>query len=98
LSNAIRYTPQGSVELKTFLDGKGACLQVIDTGIGIDAEDMPHLFDRFYRGRKVSQSKITGTGLGLAIVREIVEIHEGRIEVTSEVNKGSIFTVWLPVG
>lgn len=97
LSNAIRYTPQGCVELKTFLDGNYACLQVIDTGIGIDDEDKPHLFDRFYRGRKVSQSRITGTGLGLAIVREIIEIHEGRIDVTNGSNGGSIFSVWLPI-
>ena len=87
LSNAIRYTPEGSVELKTFNDGNNACLQVIDTGLGIDEEDLPHLFDRFYRGRKVSQSKITGTGLGLAIVREIVEIHEGVIDVKSALTR-----------
>ena len=97
LSNAIRYTPEGSVELKTFTNGNNACLQVIDTGFGIDEEDLPHLFDRFYRGRKVSQSKITGTGLGLAIVREIVEIHEGRIDVESVVDEGSVFSVWLPI-
>ena len=97
LSNAIRYTPEGSVELKTFNDGNNACLQVIDTGLGIDEEDLPHLFDRFYRGRKVSQSKITGTGLGLAIVREIVEIHEGVIDVKSVADEGSVFSVWLPI-
>ena len=97
VSNAIRYTPEGSVELKTFKNGKDACLQVIDTGIGIDKDDLPHLFDRFYRGRKVSQSKITGTGLGLAIVREIVEIHEGKINVESVVDEGSVFSVWLPI-
>jgi PAS domain S-box-containing protein len=97
LSNAIRYTPEGSVELKTFKDGDCACLQVIDTGIGIDEEDKPHLFDRFYRGRKVSQSRITGTGLGLAIVREIVEIHEGKIDVINGLNGGSVFSVWLPI-
>jgi PAS domain S-box-containing protein len=97
LSNAIRYTLEGSVELKTFRDGKYACLQVIDTGIGIDEVDKPHLFDRFYRGRKVSQSRITGTGLGLAIVREIVEIHEGKISVSDSLNGGSVFSVWLPI-
>ena len=97
LSNAIRYTPEGSVELKTFRDGNNACLQVIDTGIGIDEDDLPHLFDRFYRGRKVSQSKITGTGLGLAIVREIIDIHEGKIDVESVVDEGSVISVWLPI-
>jgi two-component system phosphate regulon sensor histidine kinase PhoR len=97
LSNAIRYTPTGQVVIRTGQECGNVFLQVQDTGIGIEAEDMPHIFDRFYRGRQVSQSKITGTGLGLAIVKEIVEIHEGRIDVQSEVGKGSTFTVWFPV-
>ncbi len=97
LSNAIRYTPSGKVIVRTKQECDQVSLQVQDTGIGIEAEDMPHIFERFYRGRQVSQSKITGTGLGLAIVKEIVEIHEGRIEVQSDVGKGSLFTVWLPV-
>jgi PAS domain S-box-containing protein len=97
LANAIRYTPSGQVTLRTFQQGGEICMQVSDTGIGIDAEDLPHLFDRFYRGQQVSQSKITGTGLGLAIVKEIVEIHEGRIDVKSEVGRGSEFSVWLPI-
>ncbi|HZD56959.1 MAG TPA: PAS domain-containing sensor histidine kinase, partial [Anaerolineales bacterium] len=97
LANAIRYTPSGQVTLRTFQQGGEICMQVSDTGIGIEAEDLPHLFDRFYRGQQVSQSKITGTGLGLAIVKEIVEIHEGRIDVKSEVGRGSEFSVWLPI-
>jgi two-component system sensor histidine kinase BaeS len=70
---------------------------VVDTGIGIDAEDMPHLFERFYRGGRVRQSRIHGTGLGLAIVKEIVEMHEGSIEIRSTVDKGSTFCVRLPI-
>jgi PAS domain S-box-containing protein len=97
LANAIRYTPSGQVTLRTFRERTEVCMQVSDTGIGIEQDDLPHLFDRFYRGQQVSQSKITGTGLGLAIVKEIVEIHEGRIEVSSEVDKGSEFKVWLPI-
>jgi two-component system NtrC family sensor kinase len=97
LANAIRYTPSGQVTLRTFRESREVRMQVSDTGIGIEREDLPHLFDRFYRGQQVSQSKITGTGLGLAIVKEIVEIHEGRIEVKSEVGKGSEFNVWLPI-
>lgn len=97
LSNSIRYTPKGGISLRTYQEDLQACLEVQDTGMGIEAEDLPHLFDRFYRGRKVSQSKITGTGLGLAIVKEIVEIHEGNIEVESQVDQGTTFKVWLPI-
>jgi len=65
--------------------------------MGIDAEDRHHLFERFYRGKKVRQSLIHGTGLGLAIVKEIVDLHEGEIEVESELGKGSTFTIRLPM-
>ncbi len=65
--------------------------------MGIDPEDRPHLFERFYRGRQVRQSKIHGTGLGLAIVKEIVDLHEGEIEIISELGKGSTFKISLPV-
>jgi len=97
LSNSIHYTPKGRICMRTYQENGQACLEVEDTGMGIDPEDLPHLFDRFYRGRKVSQSKITGTGLGLAIVNEIVEIHEGSIEVESQVGQGTTFKVWLPI-
>ena len=97
LGNAINYTSEGSVDVATQrLDGH-VCLQVRDTGIGIEPEDIPHLFERFYRGRRASQSNIPGTGLGLGIVKEIVELHGGKIEVSSQVGQGSNFTVWLPL-
>ena len=67
------------------------------SGIGINPDDLPHIFERFYRGKNVRQSKVSGTGLGLAIVKEIVELHEGQIEVHSETNHGSEFIVWLPI-
>ncbi|HEX6305292.1 MAG TPA: ATP-binding protein [Anaerolineales bacterium] len=97
VSNAIRYTLEGRIDLNTYCDREKVCLKITDTGIGIEAEDLPHLFDRFYRGRQVSQSKITGTGLGLAIAKEIIEIHEGQMEVSSQVGKGTEFFVWLPI-
>lgn len=71
-------------------------VDVIDSGIGVPAEDVPHLFERFYRGRQVSQSNIPGTGLGLAIVKEIIEAHGGTVEVDSQLGKGSTFRLWLP--
>ena len=96
ISNAIRYTLSGSICVRTSPADGGVWLEVKDTGIGIDADDFPHLFDRFFRGRKVSQSKIQGSGLGLAIVKEIVDLHDGRIAWESEVGTGSTFRVWLP--
>jgi signal transduction histidine kinase len=93
--NALNYTPAGEVRVSTFQAADEACLQVEDTGIGIDAEDLPNIFDRFYRGRGSQRSETPGTGLGLAIVKEIVDLHGGRIEVTSQVKQGTTFKVWL---
>jgi len=99
VSNAINYTPAGQVRVTTHLDAQRgqACLQVEDTGLGIEAEDLPHIFERFYRGQQVGGSNIPGTGLGLAIVKEILDLHDGEIEVQSQVGQGSRFKVWLPL-
>jgi two-component system sensor histidine kinase BaeS len=95
VANAVNYTPCGFVKVRTLWDAsqETVCLQVQDTGMGIEAEDMPHLFERFYRGRRVGSSNIPGSGLGLAIVREILDLHGGTIEVESEVGEGSTFTL-----
>ncbi len=99
VANALNYTPAGHVRVSTCLAAQRdqVCLQVEDTGVGIDAEDMPHFFDRFYRGKRMVKSDIPGSGLGLAIVKEIVDLHGGSIEVDSQVRQGSTFRVWLPV-
>ncbi|MCS7248519.1 MAG: ATP-binding protein [Anaerolineales bacterium] len=96
LGNAIQYTPKGWVRITSRRDGEWVCLEVQDSGIGIPEEDLPHIFERFYRGKLVRQSKVPGTGLGLAIVKEIVELHNGQIEVESEVGRGSVFRIYLP--
>ena len=70
---------------------------VRDTGPGISAQDLPHLFERFYRGTAGRQASAPGTGLGLAISQEIMKRLDGRITVESEVGHGAAFTVWLPV-
>ncbi len=99
LANAINFTPQGTILLSTVHGNeRGVIFQVRDSGIGIEAEDMSHLFERFYRGRQTSEREIPGTGLGLGIVKEIVEMHDGRIEVQSVVGQGSTFEIWLPEG
>jgi two-component system sensor histidine kinase BaeS len=91
VANAINYAPAGRVRVTTRLDRAHgqACLQVEDTGMGIEPEDLPYLFDRFYRGLRASQSEVPGTGLGLAIAKEIVGLHGGEIEVESRVREGS---------
>lgn len=101
MSNAIRYTPEeGTIKLSTgteVADGRTwATVTVSDTGIGIPEEELPYIFDRFFRGEQPRKMQVSGTGLGLAILKEIVELHGGRVTVESEVDKGSSFTVHLP--
>jgi two-component system OmpR family sensor kinase len=96
VDNAIKYTSDGgTITLSLFRDGDWVCLAVADTGIGVSRQDLPHIFDRFYRVDKARSKASGGTGLGLAIVKGIVERHGGRVTVTSEPGKGSTFTVWL---
>jgi PAS domain S-box-containing protein len=102
VGNAIRYTPEGgTVTVSTGEDeAQGrmwATITVRDTGIGIPEKDLPHIFDRFFRGMEPRSMQISGTGLGLAITEEIVELHGGRVTVESEEGVGSTFTVWLPL-
>lgn len=97
LSNALKYTKAGgrvNVQLHT-LPTKFK-IEVSDTGLGIAPEDLPHVFDKFFRATAVDQAKIEGTGLGLAIAKTIVEQHGGEIGVESELGVGSTFFVVLP--
>jgi PAS domain S-box-containing protein len=95
IDNALNYTPAGEVEVTTGWNANEGYLEVRDTGIGIDPEDLPNLFQRFYRGRRAQEHQIPGTGLGLAIVKEIVDLHDGHISVESAPGQGTIFRVWL---
>jgi len=96
LDNAFKYTPRGGeVRVEAACDGEQASITVTDTGSGIDADDLPHIFDRFYRGRNAVGK--TGTGLGLAIAQWVAEQHGGSVLVDSAAGKGSRFTVVLPV-
>ncbi len=98
VDNAIRYTPsEGEVRLSLCKDRTAAILEVADTGIGISAEDLPHIFDRFYRADKARVRDAAGTGLGLAIAKWIVEQHGGDIDAESSLGKGSNFRVRLPL-
>jgi PAS domain S-box-containing protein len=97
VANAVNYTPAGQVLIRTFHEDDHACVQILDTGLGVEPEDIPHLFERFYRGKRTVQANLPGSGLGLAIVKEIVQAHGGALDVRSVVGQGSSFTVRFPL-
>jgi two-component system sensor histidine kinase/response regulator len=97
LSNAIKFTPPGGhVILRAWREQHEVVFQVEDTGIGISEENLPLLFERFEQLEKFLQRTHGGTGLGLALTKQLIDLHQGRIEVESILEKGSLFTVWLP--
>jgi PAS domain S-box-containing protein len=99
VTNAIQYTHEGGmIWLTTTVYDEGTLLEVRDSGIGISPDDLPHIFDRFYRADAARPSDKGGAGLGLAIVRKVVDAHHGRVDVKSTLGQGSTFRVWLPVG
>ena len=98
IHNAIQYTPtDGVVTIRLESSERNAILTIQDNGIGISADDLPHIFDRFYRVQADRSRNTGGTGLGLAIVRAIVQAHHGSIQVDSQLDLGSTFTVNLPI-
>ncbi|MBE0670323.1 MAG: response regulator [Anaerolineales bacterium] len=98
LGNAIKYTPAGGeIQLETKVDGTQILINVKDNGFGIPAADLPFIFDRFYRVRNSKASNVEGNGLGLAIVKSITEQHGGQINVESELDKGTCFSISLPI-
>jgi len=96
LDNAFKYTPSGSVTVRAGRQGDGVVLQVIDTGRGIAPEDLPRVFDRFYRADP-ARSSGGGSGLGLAIASWVAGLHGGRLTAESKVGEGSTFSLWLPI-
>jgi len=97
LDNAIKYSDPGArVDVRVLDDADSVTVRVSDTGVGIPEEDLPNLFDRFYRVDKDRSRTTGGSGLGLAISKQIVEMHGGQLSVKSEVDAGSTFDVRLP--
>jgi signal transduction histidine kinase len=94
----VKYTPDGGqVVLSTSVSGGFANFSVKDSGIGISKEDIPHIFDRFFRVKGKATRHITGSGLGLALVKEVVEAHQGYIDVQSTPDVGTTFVLSFPL-
>jgi len=98
LSNALRYTPAGGkVEVSVTQDDGALSVSVADTGQGIPEVDLPHIFDRYYRGPEPKEKRAGGSGIGLAVVKELVEAHGGRVWARSTPGQGSVFFFTLPI-
>jgi signal transduction histidine kinase len=97
VENGIKYSPENSkILISTEESGSTLVVQVADQGRGIADDEIPHIFHKFYRSWDVQNSAIKGSGLGLFLAKYFVELHRGRIEVESQLGKGSTFTVFLP--
>ncbi|HOU35880.1 MAG TPA: ATP-binding protein [Candidatus Omnitrophota bacterium] len=98
IDNAVKFTPEaGSIRIGLAYDGDRADISISDSGIGISKENLPKLFDKFFRIDGQAKDTSPSSGLGLSIAQSIAELHQGRISVASEPGKGSVFTVSLPI-
>jgi signal transduction histidine kinase len=98
LTNAVKYTPSGgTIFVETAVEDRFLTIKISDTGLGIAADDQEKIFEKFYRVPRKETEGISGSGLGLATSRMIVTLHGGTIHVVSELNKGSEFTIKLPL-
>jgi two-component system OmpR family sensor kinase len=95
--NALKYAPGAEQRWSVFQADGRAAIRLQDTGPGISRQDLPHIFERFYRGEKARDRSAGGSGLGLAIAKSIVEAHQGTIDASSEPGQGATFTAWLPL-
>lgn len=96
LGNAIRHTATGSITLKAWSKNAQIWVSIRDTGIGLSADELPYVFDRFWRSARSRQEHRSGTGIGLTITRQLVELQGGQIQVESQLGKGTTFSFWLP--
>lgn len=98
LTNAMAYTPEGGrITVEARRESNSWWIRVADTGVGIPEEDLPRIFERFYRVDKARSRESGGTGLGLAIVKHLVEVHQGEIRVNSRVGEGTEFQLIFPI-
>ncbi len=97
IGNSIKYTHKGGkVNIELYLEQSEVIIKISDNGIGIPEEELPFIFDRFYRVDKDRSRETGGTGLGLSITQQIIALHQGRIEVDSKVNEGTTIYIFLP--
>jgi signal transduction histidine kinase len=96
LSNALNHAPTGQIIVRANHDPGWVWLEVEDHGPGIPDEDLPRIWESFFRGERARNSPNRGSGLGLAVVRQLVELHRGNVEVASSAGVGTRFRVWLP--
>ena len=98
LSNAFKYTLEGSITLRLFTDNENVILEVEDTGVGIPEKELPQMFERFHRVENIVGRSYEGTGIGLSLIKELVQLHGGTINVKSKEGEGSAFIVKIPFG
>ena len=97
IENAVNHTPEGGrIDINLSRSGDGIIIAISDSGPGISSDDLPHIFERFYRADKSRSRDSAGTGLGLAIAREVAQLHGGRIEAESPPSGGAVFKIYLP--
>jgi signal transduction histidine kinase len=98
IGNAVKYSPSGGrVDVRAEAGGRCVRVTIVDRGIGIDADDLPHIFEPFFRGRRASDAQIRGTGIGLSVVQHVVRAHHGAVRVERRPGGGTTVTVELPV-
>ncbi|MOA01753.1 Sensor protein SrrB [compost metagenome] len=95
IENAFKYTSEGSVMMDAVRSGDQIGIRIVDTGIGMDRSEVPHIFERFYRADP-SRGVTQGTGLGLSIAKWIIDEHDGSVEVMTKLGVGTTFIIWLP--
>jgi signal transduction histidine kinase len=97
LGNALQYTQQGAITVRAWSEAEKLWIAVTDTGVGIAATDLPHVFERFWRSDRSRDRSSGGTGIGLSISRRLVELQGGEIQVESQIGQGSTFRFSLPL-
>ena len=98
IGNAVKFSPDGGlVTIRAWEDHNMCCVSIADTGIGISADKIPYIFERFYQADNAMRRRFGGAGLGLSIVQRIVQAHNGQVDVVSTIGQGSIFTVKVPL-
>src|ERR1700751_6431793 len=98
LSNALKFTFNGKIEVSLQETPEAVKLSVKDTGTGIPAHELPHIFERFHRVKGARGRTFEGSGIGLALVRELAQLHAGKVGVESKLDRGTTFTVTVPLG